>query len=94
VSLIKLVASFRDKRTAPALKKALDEFAKKPTGKQEEQDIKWAIRAQGDLKLPELSSSIIDVFQKLRTSSMLGGITYKDLNVTMLATADPSWAEP
>jgi len=94
VSLIKLVASFRDKRTAPALKKALDEFAKKPTGKQEEQDIKWAIRAQGDLKLPELSSSIIEVFQKLRTSSMLGGITYKDLNVTMLATADPSWAEP
>src|SRR5262245_43567309 len=32
VSLIKLLAAFRDKRTEPALKKAFEEFAKKPTG--------------------------------------------------------------
>ncbi|MBN2196689.1 MAG: hypothetical protein JW751_28005 [Polyangiaceae bacterium] len=94
VSLIKLIASFRDKRTEPALKKALDEFVKKPTGKQDEQDIKWAIRAQGDLKLASLNSSIIEVFQKLKTSSMLGGITYKDLNATMLAAPDKAWTEP
>ncbi|MCA9627332.1 MAG: hypothetical protein KC766_06690, partial [Myxococcales bacterium] len=30
VSLIKLLASFRDERTMPALKKAFEEYAKKP----------------------------------------------------------------
>lgn len=94
VALIKLVASFRDPRTEPALRKALEEFVKNPTGKQDEQDIKWAIRAQGDLKLTALNQPILEVFQKLKTSSMLGGVTYKDLNATMLATKDASWAEP
>src|SRR5687767_117794 len=42
VSLIKLLASFRDKRTEPALKKAFEEFAKKPTGSKDDADIKWA----------------------------------------------------
>ena len=94
VSLIKLIASFRDKRTEPALKKALEGFIAKPTGKAEDEDIKWAIRAQGDLQLPALQPLILQVFQKLRTSSMLGGITYKDLNECMLANPDKAWAEP
>ena len=40
VALIKLLASFRDKRTEPALKKAFEEFAKKPSGSKDEADIK------------------------------------------------------
>lgn len=92
VSLIKLIASFRDPRTAPALKKALAEFAKKPTERVEEEDIKWAIRAQNDLKLPELSPLMLEVFLKLKTSGMLGGIVYKDLNDAMINTADKAWS--
>ena len=94
VSLIKLIASFRDKRTESALKKALEEFSKKPTGNKDDADIKWAIRAQGDLRLASLQPAMLDVFQKLKTSSMLGGITYKDLNEAMLSNPDPAWAEP
>ncbi len=94
VSLIKLIASFRDKRTEPALKKALEGFVAKPTGKREEEDIKWAIRAQSDLQLPALQPLILQVFQKLETSSMLGGITYKDLNECMLQHPEKEWAEP
>src|SRR5690606_27317131 len=51
VDLIKLLADFRDARTEPALKKAFEEFAKRPRTTQDETDIKWAVRAYGDLKL-------------------------------------------
>lgn len=94
VSLIKLIAMFRDPRTEPAIKKALEEFAKKPTEKREEEDIKWAIRAQTDLQLAGVQGAVLDTFMKLKASSMLGGITYKDLNACMLAKPEKSWAEP
>ena len=42
VSLIQLLASFRDKRTEPALKKAFEEFIKTPATAKDESDVKWA----------------------------------------------------
>jgi hypothetical protein len=93
-SLMKLIAGFRDPRTEPALKKALEEYAKKPTDKADEDDIRWVIRAQEDLKLPGLNPALVEVFQKVRASTMLGGNVYKDLNATMIAVADKSWAGP
>jgi hypothetical protein len=94
VMAIKLIAAFRDKRGEPAFKKALDDFVARPKTKVEDQDIKWAIRAQGDLKLPSLSPLVMQVFQKLEAHSLLGGITYKDLNDTMLDAPDKAWVEP
>jgi hypothetical protein len=94
VMAIKLIASCRDKRGEPAFKKALEDFAARPKTKTEDQDIKWAIRAQGDMKLAVLSPLLLQVFQKLETHTMLGGITYKDLNDAMLDAPDKSWAEP
>jgi hypothetical protein len=94
VTLVKLLASMRDKRTEPALKKALDEFAKRPKTTKDEQDIKWAARAAAELKLPSLTQPMLETFMKLKASSMLGGIVYKDYNEAMVAVADKSWVGP
>lgn len=94
VSLIKLLASTRDKRTEPALKKAFEEYAKRPRSTKDEQDIKWAAIAAADLKLPSLAGPMLDAFQKFRASTMLGGIAYRDVNEAMVAVADKAWAGP
>ncbi len=94
VTLIKLLASFRDKRTEPALKKALEEFAKRPKSTKDEQDIKWAARAAIDLKLPSLGAPLLEVFQKLKASTMLGGSVYRDINEAMVAMPQQSWTGP
>jgi len=94
VALIKLLADFRDKRTEPALKKAFDEFAKAPKTGKDDADIKWAARANEDLKLPGLADPMLQAFLKMRTSTMLGGVVYKDLNESMIAARDKSWVGP
>ncbi|HEX3593860.1 MAG TPA: HEAT repeat domain-containing protein [Polyangiaceae bacterium] len=87
-SVIKLVAAFRDKRGEPALKKAFDEFAK--TGKNGE-DVKWAARAAGEMKLDTLSDSMLQAFDKLKASSKDGATVYRDLNEAMLKNPSPAW---
>lgn len=94
VALIKLLASFRDKRTEPALKKAFEEFAKKPATSKDDADIKWAVRASADLKIESLNDPLVQAFLKLRASSMLGGITYKDFNDAMVQIKAKSWTGP
>jgi hypothetical protein len=94
VSLIKLLGSFRDKRTEPALKKALEEFAKKPAIQKDETDIKWAVRAAGDMKLMSLADAVLQAFLKLRASTMLGGVTYRDFNEGMVKMADKACSSP
>jgi HEAT repeat protein len=94
VSLIKLLASTRDKRTEPALKKAFEEFSKRPKTSKDEQDIKWAARAASDLKLASLAGPMVAAFDKLRASSMLGGVTYRDMNEAMNAIRDKGWVGP
>lgn len=94
VSLIKLLASFRDKRTEPALKKALDEFVKRPATSKDDADLKWAARAAGELKLDSLNDPLVQAFQKMKTSTMLGGVTYRDLNEAMVKISAKSWTQP
>jgi hypothetical protein len=94
VSLIKLLASFRDKRTEPALKKAFDEFAKKPATAKDESDVKWAAKATGDMKLESLAVPMVEAFGKLRASTMLGGVTYKDYSESMLDMPSKAWVGP
>ncbi|MDX2054989.1 MAG: hypothetical protein SFV15_21480 [Polyangiaceae bacterium] len=91
VDLIRLLATFRDKRAEPALKKALEEFAKKPRRSRDDADIKWAANAAADMKLPSLIGPMIASFDKLRASSMLGGITYQDYNKALVELHDKSW---
>lgn len=94
VALIKLLAAFRDKRTEPALKKAFEEFAKKPATGKDDADIKWAVRAAADLKLDSLADPLVQAFLKLRASTMLGGVTYKDFNDAMVEIKAKSWTGP
>lgn len=95
VTTIKLLADYRDKRTEPALKKAFEAFAKAPKTSRDETDIKWASQAQEALKLPGLSVPLLEAFTKLRASSMLGGVSYRDVNEAMRAQPpNPAWVGP
>jgi hypothetical protein len=94
VALIKLIAAYRDPRIEPALKKAFDDFAQKPKTGKDDQDIKWAARATGDMKLESLAMPMLETFMKLKTSSMLGGVVYKDLNDAMNAMPNKGWVGP
>lgn len=94
VTLIQLLAEFRDKRAEPALKKAFTEFAAHPTGSKDASDIKWAARAEKDLKLASLGDAMLQAFLKLKAHTMLGGICYRDLNQAMVAAPQKSWVGP
>ena len=85
--LINLLASFRDTRTEPALKKAFEEFGKSGRGGKE---IKWASRAVRDMKLKGASADVLAAFKKTKPSTKEGAY-YRDLNEALLAVADPSW---
>ncbi len=91
VDLIRLIASFRDKRAEGALKKAFEEFAKKPRYDRDDADIKWAVNAAAEMKLPSLNGPIVAAFDKLRASSQLGGIAIQDFNKAMVTLHDKSW---
>ncbi|MGC4066292.1 MAG: hypothetical protein QM784_16995 [Polyangiaceae bacterium] len=94
VSLIKLLSAFRDPRTVPALKKAFEEFVKRPPTNKDDSDVKWAARGAGALKEASLAEPMIQSFMKLKASTMLGGITYKDFNDALQEMPQPSWAGP
>ncbi len=95
VALIKLLADYRDKRTEPALKKAFEAFAKLPKTSRDETDIKWAARANEDLKLEGLAMPMLEAFMKLRTSTMLGGVAYRDMTEAMIAQPpNKAWVGP
>lgn len=94
VELIKLLSSFRDPRTEPALKKAFEEFVKRPATNKDDADLKWAARGAGALKAATLGEPMIQAFMKLKASTMLGGITYKDFNDALQDMPQASWAGP
>jgi len=94
VALIKLLSAFKDPRTEPAIKKAFEEFAKHPKTDKDNADVKWASRAAGMMKSPSLADPLLQAFMKLRASTMLGGITYKDMNEAMSDMKQQSWAGP
>jgi HEAT repeat protein len=87
-SLIKLIASFRDKRSEPALKKAFDEFAK--DGKDAD-DVRWAARAAADMKLAGVAESLGQAFDKMKASKV-GASVYLDVKEAMLKFPSPSWS--
>lgn len=94
VELIRLLGELDDPRIAPAIEKAFQEFAKAPTGDRNRNDVQWAARAARELRLTNIAAAVLAVFSKLRASTPLGGLTYRDLNAVMVATPDPSWTKP
>src|SRR5690606_22552739 len=67
--LINLISSFRDPRTEPALKKALEEFGQRGRGGR---DLKWVSRAVRDLKLKGVGPDLIAAFKKMKPSTKEG----------------------
>jgi HEAT repeat protein len=94
VSLIKLLAAYKDKRIEPAVKKALEEFAKHPATAKEDQDLKWAAISVEDLKLTDLADPLLNAFLKLKASTMLGGVAYRDVNDAMRVAPSKAWVGP
>ncbi|HEY4105194.1 MAG TPA: HEAT repeat domain-containing protein [Polyangiaceae bacterium] len=94
VSLIKLLAAYKDKRIEPAVKKAFDEFAKQPATSKDDQDVKWAAIATDDLQLTGVSDSMLNAFLKLRASTMLGGVAYRDMSSAMMVAPSKAWVGP
>lgn len=88
-SVIKLLASFRDKRAEPAMKKAFEEFAKRGKGGE---DVKWAARAAGDMKLDGVAEAMGQAFDKLKASTKDGSTAYRDLNDAMLKHPSAAWS--
>lgn len=86
--LIALVASFRDPRIEPALKKALEEFGKKGRGGK---DLKWVSRAVRDMKLKSVAPDVLASFKKMKPSTK-DGAYYRDFNEALVAVADPAWS--
>jgi HEAT repeat protein len=95
IATIKLLADCRDPRTEPALRKAFEAFAEAPKTERDESDIKWASQAQAELRLENLSMPLLAAFSKLRASSMLGGISFRDVNeAVMNQPPDRAWVGP
>ncbi len=94
VSLIKLLAAYKDKRIEPAVKKAFDEFAKQPATSKDDQDVKWAAIATEDLQLTSVSDSLLAAFLKFRSSTMLGGVAYRDMSSAMMVAPSKAWVGP
>lgn len=94
VALIKLLSGYRDKRADPAYRKAFEDFVKTPKTNKDDQDIKWAAIAVGDMKEEALAQPMLEAFLKLRANTMLGGVVYKDYNAAMLQVPNKAWAGP
>ena len=86
-SVIELLASFRDPRTEPALKRAFAEFGKRGRGGK---DVKFASRAVRDMKLKGVAAEVFAAFKKTKPSTK-DGAYYRDLNEALLVVASKSW---
>jgi hypothetical protein len=91
-ALMKLLVSCRDPRTEPALRTALERFARRQPTAAQELDVKWAVRAVAEQPLPSLGGPLLEAFVQLRASTPLGGLVYRDFYETMRRVASPSWA--
>lgn len=94
VRLIKLLASYRDARSEPALRMAFEQSARGRLTAKEDRDLKWAAQANRQLRLESLAMPMLKAFVGFQASTPAGAFTYRDLNEAMLAVADPRWARP
>lgn len=92
-STLRLLADYRDARGEAAFKKALDEFATRPREKDFE-DLKWAAKAQSELKLPALQAPAFAAFLGFKRDSLTGEAAHRELLEALRAMPDAAWAGP
>lgn len=87
--IVKFLSDARDPRGEECLVKVLKDF--KTEGGNEE-DVRWACRAVGAMKLKGASAALLEVYTKLRPSKLKKvPELYRDVNDAMSDLADPSW---
>jgi hypothetical protein len=85
--LIKFMSDARHPDGEPCLVKALKDYKPDST----EEDIRWAARAVGPMKLKTAAGPLLDVFTKIKPSKPKAQAVYRDVYDAMVALADPSW---
>lgn len=86
-ALIKFMSDARHPDGEPCLVKALKDY--KPDSN--EDDVRWAARAVGSMKLKSAAGPLLDVFTKMKPSKPKAGVMYRDVYDAMVELADPSW---
>ena len=87
--IVKFLSDARDPRGEECLVKILKDF--KPEGGAEE-DVRWATRAVGAMKLKGASPALLEVYNKIRPSKLKKvPELYRDVRDAMLELKDPSW---
>jgi len=85
--LVKFMSDARHPDGEPCLVKALKDYKPDTT----EEDIRWAARAVGALKLKSAAGPLLDVFLKMKPSKPKAQAVYRDVYDAMDALDDPSW---
>jgi hypothetical protein len=85
--LIKFMSDARHPDGEPCLVKALKDYKVDST----EEDIRWAARAVGAMKMKTAAGPLLEVFTKMRPSKPKAGGMYRDVYDATIALADPSW---
>src|SRR5262249_54870656 len=88
--IVKFLSDARDPRGEPCLTKVLKDF--KPEGGNEE-DIRWAARGVGGMKLKPAATPLLEVFLKLRPSKLKKvPELYRDVSDALEEVPDHGWA--
>ncbi len=85
--LIKFMSDARHADGEPCLVKALKDYKPDST----EEDIRWAARAVGAMKMKSAAGPMLDVFTKMKPSKPKAGAMYRDVYDAMINLSDPSW---
>jgi hypothetical protein len=85
--LIKFMSDARHADGEPCIVKALKDYKPDST----EEDIRWAARAVGAMKLKGAAGPLLDVFTKMKPSKPKAGAMYRDVYDAVTSLADPSW---
>jgi hypothetical protein len=85
--LVKFLSDTRDPRTEACLVKTLKDYKPDST----EENVRWASRAVGALKLKAASGPLLDVFKKVRPSKPKAAAIYRDVHDALIDLADPAW---
>jgi HEAT repeat protein len=85
--LIKFLSDTRDPRAEPCLVKALKDYKPDAT----EDNVRWAARAVGAMKLKSAAGPLYEVFGKIHASKPKAQAVYRDVHDAMKDLLDPAW---
>jgi hypothetical protein len=86
--LVKFLSDARDPRGEPCIVKALKDYKPEST----EEDVRWAVRAVGSMKLKSAAGPLIEVFTKMKASKPKASQVFRDVSDAMveLTETDPA----